>query len=92
MTITELRKKPIGVLMTRSFTMKHNWNEYQETYFLGKCSSKLYFIGFSSDGYYCCQNVDEKTMAELINDEQLSSRFALDIFMLSPQLSCYLDD
>ena len=48
MTTEKLQQKPIGVLETRSFIIKHNGHEYEEHYSLVKGKDGKYFIGFSS--------------------------------------------
>ena len=92
MTIKELRLKPIGWSETRSFTMQHYDSECKEYYSLGKREDGKYFVGFSDDGSYCSSIVSEKYMIELINDENLSAQEALEIYMQSPQLSCWMWD
>lgn len=91
MTIEALRQKPIGVLETRSFTLKHKDCEYEEDYCLVKGKDGKYFIGFSDDGSYCSERVSEKDMVQLLNDEELSNGWAWDIYMQSPHLSCWMD-
>lgn len=91
MTIQALRKKPVGVLETRSFTLKVDNCEYEEEYFLVKGKDGKYFIGFSDDGTYCSRRLREEEMAQLLNDEKLSAAEAIDIYMQSPHLSCWMD-
>ena len=92
MTIEALRKKSTGVLESRSFTIKHNGHEYEEYYSLVKGNDGKYFIGFSDDGSYCSNTVCEEDMIHLINDTNYSDREAIDIYMQSPHLSCWIDD
>lgn len=90
MTTKDLRQRPIGVLETRSFTIKVDDSEYEEYYSLVKGKDGKYFIGFSDDGSYCSSTVNEEDMVQLLNDEELSATEALDIYMQSPQLSCWM--
>jgi len=92
MTIEALRQNPIGVLERRSFTIKAKGSEYEEHYFLVKGKEGKYYIGFSENGGYCSSIVREEDMLELLNDEELSFREAMDIYMQSPQLSCWMYD
>ena len=46
MTIEVLRQKPVGVLETRSFTIKYKEREYEEEYSFVKGKDGRYFIGF----------------------------------------------
>ena len=92
MTIEALRQKPIGVLESRTFTIKHNGQVYEEHYCLVKDKNGKYFIGFSDDGSYCSDTVCEEDMVHLINDKNYSDREAIDIYMQSPHLSCWMDD
>jgi len=92
MTIEELRQKPIGVLERRSFTIKAKGSVYEEHYSLVKGKDGKYYIGFSENGSYCSSIVREEDMLELLNDEELSFREAMDIYMQSPQLSCWMYD
>ena len=92
MTIQELREKPTGWAEARSFTMKCDDSQFEEYYSLGKRDDGKYFIGFSDDGRYCSFIVSEEYMLMLINDERVSDAQAIDIYMQSPQLSCWLWD
>ena len=92
MTVEALRQKPTGVLERRSLTINHDGKKYEEHYFLGKCENGMYFIGFSDDGNYCSNIVCEECMVKLINDKNHSDREAFDIYMISPQLSCWMTD
>lgn len=92
MTIEVLRQKHIGVLESRGFTIKHNGKEYKEHYTLAKGKNGKYFIGFSDDGSYCSNTVCEEDMVNLINDTNYSDREAIEIYMQSPHLSCWMDD
>ena len=91
MTLEALRQKPVGVLETRSFTFKYKENEYEEEYSLGKWKDGKYFIGFSDDGSYCSERVSEQDMVQLLNDKESSDRWAWEIYMQSPHLSCWMD-
>lgn len=90
MTTEKLQQKPIGVLETRSLTIKHNGHEYEEHYSLVKGKDGKYYIGFSDDGSYCSSTVNAEDMVQFFNDEKLSAAEALDIYMKSPQLSCWM--
>ena len=92
MTIKELRQKPVGWSETRSFTIQRDNSESKEYYSLGKRKDGKYFVGFSDDGTYCSSIVSEKYMVELLNDENLSAQEAWDVYMQSPQLSCWMWD
>ncbi len=91
MTLETLRQMPVGTLEKRSFTMESNCSKHEEFYFLVKCRANKYFIGFSEDGMYSSSIVSEEHMLKLINDEELSSGEAIDIYLSSPQLSCWID-
>lgn len=91
MTLEALRQKPVGVLETRSFTFKYKEREYEEEYSLVKGKDGRYFIGFSDDGSYCSERVSEKDMVQLLNDKESSDRWAWEIYIQSPHLSCWMD-
>lgn len=91
MTIETLRQKNIGVLETRRFTIKVNDCDYEEDYFLVKGKDGNYFIGFIDDGSDCSRRVRETDMVQLLNDKELSDAEAIDIYMQSPHLSCWMD-
>lgn len=91
MTIEALRKKPVGVLEHRSFTFKYDGQEYEEHYVLGKRNSR-YYIGFEEDGTVCSDIVSEEEMVNLLKDKEYSDREAMEIYMESPQLSCWMED
>lgn len=92
MTIEALHQKPVGVLERRSFTMEARGSKYEEYYFLVKGKENKYFIGFSEDGNYCSRKVNEEYMLEMLNDEEMSGGEAMDIYMESLQLSCWMYD
>jgi len=92
MTIEALRQKPVGVLEKRSFTMEAKGSKYEEHYFLVKGEGGKYFIGFSKDGNYCSRTVNEEYILELLNDEETSAEEAMDIYIQSPHLSCWMND
>lgn len=91
MTREDLKKKNIGVIEERSFTIKINDHEVKENYYLVKMENDKYFVSFSADANYCSTKVSEEHMAELINNKEASNDVALDIYMQSPQLNCWLD-
>jgi len=91
MTLEALRQKPVGVLETRTFTFKYKESEYDEEYSLVKVKDGRYFIGFSDDGSYCSERVSEKEMVQLLNDKESSDRWAWEIYIQSPHLSCWMD-
>lgn len=92
MTIETLRQKPEGVLESRSFTLQYKGKEYEETYYLVKGKLDKYYIGFSRNGSYCSNLVYAEEMVNFINNKELSDSEAMDIYMLSPQLTCWMDD
>lgn len=92
MTIEALRQKPVGVLESRSFTFQHKGKEYEESYYLVKGKAGKYYIGFSRDGSNCSNLVYEEEMVNLINNKEFSDNEAMDIYMLSPQMTCWMDD
>lgn len=92
MTIEALRQKSEGVLESRSFTLQHKGKEYEEHYYLVKGKEEKYYIGFSDDGSYCSNTVCEEDMVHLINDKNYSDREAIDIYIQSPHLSCWMDN
>lgn len=92
MTLELLRQKPIGVLECRKITINAKGLEDTSHYFLIKGKNNKYFIGFSEDASYCCRGITEKDMLELLNDEDLSFIEAMDIYMQSPHLSCWITE
>ena len=91
MTKEELKKKKIGVIEERSFTIKYNNGEIEEHYYLVKKDNDRYFVSFSEDANYCSTKVSEEHMVELINNKEASNDVAVDIYMQSPQLNCWID-
>lgn len=69
MTTLALKHYPVGLLETRSFTLKVNDCEYEKHYSLVKGKNGKYFIGFSDDGSYCSSTVSEEVMVHLINNK-----------------------
>ena len=92
MTIEALRQKPIGVLESRNFTLTNNGLEYEEQYYLVKGENGKYFVGFSEDGSCWSNPICEADMLELINNPNCSDSEAIDIYMMTPQLSCWIDN
>jgi len=91
MTKEELKKKKIGVIEERSFTIKNDNDEIEEHYYLVKRDNDRYFVSFSEDANYCTAKISEEDMVELINDKNASDGVAFDIYMQSPQLNCWMN-
>lgn len=90
MVIEELHQKKVGVILQRDIVVRANDGERKESYYLVKCSHKKYFIGFSEDGAEGRNFVSEDMMLNMINDEALSMQEAMDIYVQTPQLSCWM--
>ena len=58
--------------------------------FLVKGPRNKYFISFSEDGTAGRSFVSEEMMLNMINDEVLSKQEALDIYVQTPQLNCWM--
>lgn len=89
MTLDQLRSKPIGILVERSFPIFYKGWRDEEHYYLVKGEDDKYFIGFDEHGY-CSKIVSESYMLELINDEKASNKVASNIYYADPHLCSWM--
>lgn len=91
MTKEELKKMPVGIIEKRKLVTYGNGNKIEETYYLLKSKDNKYYVSFSESARSMSQCISEDYMLKAINDEDLSSNIALDIFAQDVHLNCMID-
>ena len=91
MTKDELRRLPASIISKRKLVVGFEGKKHEETYYLLKKDNIKYYVSFSEDGSSLSQMITEDFMIKAINDEELSSNVALDIFAQDVHLYCMID-